>query len=435
MSKAPVAQGTSSKSSILEGILAVDKPQGISSAQVLRDMQKQFNPSTLFAPWLKAETERLQQIDAESRDQRRRRKRRQLGVKIGHGGTLDPLATGVLVTGIGSGTKSLQGFLACTKSYEATVLFGVATDTYDCLGKILDRAPYRHITRQGVEKALDAFRGKIVQRPPIFSALRVQGKRLYEYAREGKVPPVEIEVRPVEVHELELTEWIEGGSHDQKWPASEAEEEEKRAAKLLHDAGAAVPSKAPETIIASTSDTAVNVATDIAIAAPSSADAKRKRESFDDAVKQDFVAETPEKSNVMPSPKRIKEAPDGKVLLSSSMTNTPDASKSQADHDSNPNPPAIKIRLTCTSGFYVRSLCDDLGKALGSLAIMTELVRTRQGDYKLGENVLPYSDLALGEAVWGPKVARLLGQPLARDETYDPGNAVEEAVQAKVADS
>ncbi|KAK3062176.1 pseudouridine synthase pus4, partial [Teratosphaeriaceae sp. CCFEE 6253] len=141
---------------------------------------------------------------------------------MGHGGTLDPLATGVLILGVGAGTKALGSFLACTKSYEAVVLFGVGTDSYDTEGKVVARGAYAHVTREKVEGALGAFRGEIMQRPPIFSALRVQGKRLYEYAREGKEVPVEIQERPVTVGGVEVVEWMDGGGHGYKWPEREA---------------------------------------------------------------------------------------------------------------------------------------------------------------------------------------------------------------------
>jgi tRNA pseudouridine55 synthase len=74
----------------------------------------------------------------------------------------------VLVIGVGRpGTRQLGSFIACTKSYEAVALFGCNTDTYDSAGKILRRAPYSHITREAVEKALNAFRGNIMQKPPM----------------------------------------------------------------------------------------------------------------------------------------------------------------------------------------------------------------------------------------------------------------------------
>ena len=145
------------------------------------------------------------------------------------------MATGVLTIGIGRGTKHLSSFLGGTKTYETTVLFGAATDTYDVMGKILAKASYSHITKDLVEDALSAFRGKIMQRPPIYSALRMDGKRLYEYAREGKEIPKEIQERPVEVKELEILEWLEASDHDYKWPSDEAGRDEKAVAKKILD--------------------------------------------------------------------------------------------------------------------------------------------------------------------------------------------------------
>ena len=77
-----------------------------------------------------------------------------LKVKLGHGGTLDPLATGVLIVGAGRGTKCLSRFLECTKSYECVVLFGAATDSYDAVGKVVSRSEYAHVTRELVEENL-----------------------------------------------------------------------------------------------------------------------------------------------------------------------------------------------------------------------------------------------------------------------------------------
>jgi len=86
---------------------------------------------------------------------------------MGHGGTLDPLASGVLVVGVGSGTKKLADFLGGWKEYEATCVFGIVTDTYDAEGKILRWATTSHITREAVEKELESFKGDIQQRPPM----------------------------------------------------------------------------------------------------------------------------------------------------------------------------------------------------------------------------------------------------------------------------
>ncbi|RMY45644.1 hypothetical protein D0863_15997 [Hortaea werneckii] len=216
---------------ILEGVFAINKPRGITSAQVIRDVQSHFNPSALFQPWLRAERARRDRESHNQKQKRRSWKQRQpIQVKIGHGGTLDPLATGVLILGIGAGTKRLNEFLECTKSYETVLLFGAATDSYDTEGKIVARKPYGHVTREVVEEKVKAFRGKIMQKPPIFSAKRIQGKRLYEYAREGKSLPegYQIEECPVDVKELEVLEWLEGGKHGFAWPGTEAEGEEKR---------------------------------------------------------------------------------------------------------------------------------------------------------------------------------------------------------------
>ena len=379
----------------------MDKPKGVTSAGLIRDLQRAFNPSKLFAPWIINE----RAIRAKSdRRQHGRRKDKRLNVKIGHGGTLDPLATGVLIIGIGKGTKTLQSFLGCTKSYHATLLFGAATDTFDMEGKILNKAPYSHITKEMVEKALEGFRGDIMQKPPIFSALRIQGKRLYEYAREGKELPVEIQERPVTVEEVEITEWLEGGTHNYKWPTEEAPSEEKDLAeKVLHlgeNRQDSVPSR-------SGLDRAV----------------KRKRDPNDD--EDGLVIDT------RPASKR--QETDSENLMSGALATPPENTlpQSQGNNEnsmkadsSGPSPPAVKLRMTVTSGFYVRSLCHDLGKAVGSLGIMSELIRTRQGEFELGRNTLNVEELNAGEHVWGPRVEAMLDDwnrsASTEEETLEP---------------
>ncbi|KAJ6147783.1 hypothetical protein N7497_009765 [Penicillium chrysogenum] len=353
---------------ILEGVFAVHKPQGVTSADVIRTLQKHFNPSKTFKPWLEEEHARR---DRESKFQRKRRRHQRLEVKIGHGGTLDPLATGVLITGIGKGTKSLQDFLACTKSYETIVTFGAETDTYDRLGKIVRRAPYEHVTREAVEKALEQFRGNIMQKPPIFSALRVNGKKLYEYAREGKVPPVEIQHRPVEVLNMEVVEWYEPGTHEYKWPEEEMTGDEKAVAEQLLDQEASVPATSAE------GDATTKV--------PEASSTKRKSPPPADEVKDDS-AEAAKKQKV--SETEAAPAAPEPTAPEPATTEVP----AVPAEDPKPQPPAVKIKMTVTSGFYVRSLAHDLGKAVGSCALMSEL----------------YQDLDAGEEVWGPKVEKFL---------------------------
>lgn len=351
---------------------------------MIRHLQRHFNPSKTFKPWLEEERARR---NRENGFQRRRRRDQRLEVKIGHGGTLDPLATGVLITGIGKGTKSLQDFLACTKSYEAIVTFGAETDTYDCLGKVVRRAPYEHVTRETVEKALAQFRGKIMQQPPIFSALRVNGKKLYEYAREGKVPPVEIKHRPVEVLDMEIMEWYEPGTHSFQLPKEEMTGDEKVVAEKLLDQGAATSAE-PEGEAAKEDPEAAS-------------STKRKSPPPADEAKDDSAEATKKQ--------KVSETESASAAAESTASEPVAAEVPEQPEQPKPQPPAVKIKMTVTSGFYVRSLAHDLGKAVGSLGLMSELVRSRQGDFELSpEKVLEYKDLEAGEDVWAPKVERFL---------------------------
>jgi len=158
----------------------------------------------------------------------RKAKHTKYAVKIGQGGTLDPLADGVLVVGVGKATKKLGEFLDCVKEYRTTCLLGCETDTYDSQGAQVRVAPWRHVTREQVEEALKDLRGELMQTPPIFSALKMDGKPLYEYARKGIPLPRPIEKRKVTVHELELVEWI-GSDHSYSYPEQRFTEEQKKA--------------------------------------------------------------------------------------------------------------------------------------------------------------------------------------------------------------
>ena len=137
--------------------------------------------------------------------------RKKCKVKVGHGGTLDPLAEGVLILGVGDGTKLLQGYLSGSKNYHAIGQLGSETDTLDNTGNITEIADWSHINKQKLEDSLVQFRGDIMQTPPMFSALRKDGKRLYELAREGKI--IELEPRPVSVYSLELNDKNKNGEN------------------------------------------------------------------------------------------------------------------------------------------------------------------------------------------------------------------------------
>ena len=122
-------------------------------------------------------------------------------VKVGHGGTLDPLATGVLPIALGEATKLAGRMLDATKAYEFTVRFGEETDTLDLEGKVIAESDLRP-TLGEVEAVLPHFTGPIEQVPPVYSALKVDGERAYDLARRGE--EVELKTRAVTVHSLEI---------------------------------------------------------------------------------------------------------------------------------------------------------------------------------------------------------------------------------------
>ncbi|RUS46315.1 tRNA pseudouridine(55) synthase TruB [Cohnella sp. AR92] len=134
--------------------------------------------------------------------------RRILGVKrIGHTGTLDPSVTGVLPICVGRATRMVEYLQEMSKTYEATLRFGIATDTEDADGNVVETADASHLTAEQISEAVLSFVGDIEQIPPMVSALKVDGKRLYELAREGVT--VERKPRPVTIHEIEILH-IEG---------------------------------------------------------------------------------------------------------------------------------------------------------------------------------------------------------------------------------
>jgi tRNA pseudouridine55 synthase len=124
--------------------------------------------------------------------------------KIGHAGTLDPMATGLLAVGIGRATRLLRFVQDAPKTYVATAMFGVATESLDADGAVLSREPMP-VTVEDVEQVLGRFVGEIPQVPPMVSARKVEGRRLYELAREGKT--VEREARAVEIHRLQVVDF------------------------------------------------------------------------------------------------------------------------------------------------------------------------------------------------------------------------------------
>jgi tRNA pseudouridine55 synthase len=127
--------------------------------------------------------------------------------KVGHGGTLDPLATGVLPIAVGKATRLLQ-FLPENKAYRAIIRFGIQTTTDDLEGEVIQQQPTPNLTLEDIKPFLCEFIGKIEQIPPAYSAIQQGGKRLYELARQGKT--VEVPVRTVEITKIDVLNWYPG---------------------------------------------------------------------------------------------------------------------------------------------------------------------------------------------------------------------------------
>ncbi len=154
---------------LVDGVLLLDKPVGLSSNDALIKAKRVLNAK-----------------------------------KAGHTGTLDPFATGLLPLCFGEATKFSQDLLEADKTYEATVHLGIMTSTGDTEGEVVEQREV-DVTREQIEAALARFRGPIFQIPPMYSALKRDGKALYEYAREGIT--LEREARPVTIHGLSLVEF------------------------------------------------------------------------------------------------------------------------------------------------------------------------------------------------------------------------------------
>lgn len=125
--------------------------------------------------------------------------------KVGHAGTLDPLATGVLLVCTGRATKRIAELQEGMKEYVAEITFGATTPSYDLEKEIDATYPWEHITPELIAETLPKFQGHVMQVPPVFSAVKVDGKRAYNYARKGK--EVEIKAKPLEIKELEVLSW------------------------------------------------------------------------------------------------------------------------------------------------------------------------------------------------------------------------------------
>ncbi|KAH7341098.1 pseudouridine synthase [Rhizoctonia solani] len=338
----------------LDGLFAIVKPSGPTSMSILDRLKPLLAKSRLLV-----DQEEYQKVLAEMEKQKKKRRRQKDGrvskpsdrPKLGQGGTLDPLADGVLVLGVNKGTKSLGQFLECTKEYRTTGLLGCETDSYDSNGARVRTSPYAHLTREDVEKVLDRFRGEIQQMPPIFSALKMDGKPLYEYARENKPLPRPIEARKCIVYELVLERWI---------PAAQSP-----------DATEGHHYTFPEKEITEEQQNSMNQIKELVLKAETDAHPSEEQPAVINSLRQ-----------ATPPP---------------AATGQPSTS----------GPPAFVLRMVVTSGTYVRSIVHDIGMALGSAAHVVTLTRTRQGKYNLAS--------AQGTAISQPPTSPVVDRPELMD--------------------
>lgn len=157
----------------MNGFLVIDKPYGITSHDVVNKLRKILKTK-----------------------------------KIGHTGTLDPIATGIIIACIGNCTKASNYLIADDKTYEVEIKLGVKTDTGDITGKVLTQELV-NVSNEQVLKVINSFIGKQEQIPPIYSAIKVNGKKLYEYAREGlevQIPKRQIEIFKIKTDKIDLSQ-------------------------------------------------------------------------------------------------------------------------------------------------------------------------------------------------------------------------------------
>lgn len=156
----------------MDGIIVINKPSGYTSHDIVSKIRKKLNIK-----------------------------------KVGHTGTLDPLATGVLPILLGNGTKLSKYLINHDKEYIATIKLGVKTDTADIEGTVIEEKKVPLFTEKQIMNALESLKGKQKQIPPMYSAIKVNGKKLYEYARSGE--SIMVEPRDIEIYNIELIQYKE----------------------------------------------------------------------------------------------------------------------------------------------------------------------------------------------------------------------------------
>ena len=277
--------------------------------------------------------------------------------RVGHGGTLDPMATGVLIIGVNRATRLLTYVIGSEKSYTATIRLGVSTITDDAEGDVTARASTASITDDQIRAELGRQVGEIDQVPSAVSAIKINGQRAYKRVRDGE--NVEIPARRITVHRLEVLGLRRTTVAAAEQPAAEPAAEQSRAEQ------SGVKSVAGPSV--------VDTATEESRAEQSRAEQSRAEES-----RAEFVAE--------PS---VAEQSGAEFAAKRSVVE-PAAVQSAAEQaDSVAGQPLdvidVDIDVTCSSGTYIRAIARDLGTALGVGGHLTALRRTAVGGLTLAE--------------------------------------------------
>lgn len=315
--------------------------------------------------------------DALSRGVKKERKKRgKPMMKVGHGGTLDPLASGVLVVGIGKGTSKLQSYLEGDKQYTALVELGYETTTLDAEGEIIKTANWDHVSSiESIrETCIPKFTGQIQQLPPLYSAIRVDGKRLYEIARDDNANAaavdVEIPTRDVHVYNLE----VESSLNESVLQSGVVDGRKyKEAVKQMEEAAAAAAALEAERTANSSPPPEAETQESDDNEAKSGGKGKNKKRKRDKKNKKKSEKKNLFDESTIPT---IQRAQDDAAITTTSTTF---------------DLPLFTLNVSCGGGTYIRSLVRDIGYEMDTVATMTGLVRTKQGPFLL-KDVLKRED-------------------------------------------
>lgn len=341
----------------MNGIFAIDKPSGISSNQFMMKLQHALTNSHVFSKEIqRATAQRIKEYQEQTGKKASKRKLRKVSkVKMGHGGTLDPLASGVLVIGIGAGTKKLSEYLSGTvKEYEAEALFGTSTTSGDVEGEILSQNSVKHLDFNELKTVEEKFKGSLKQTPPIFAALKMDGKPLYEYAREGKPLPRAIEPRQVTIYDLNILPDSLSRSHG--YP-------------LLR---------------------------------PTTGETKEVVERLNHGLLNDPLFFSKEYCT--------KQGWENESVDIKAKELTDEESKQIETEGDDYRAPLLHFKATVSSGTYIRSLVNDIGKSMQSSSYMVKLIRLAQKDWSLEkQNVFKLEDFTeRDEKVWSKVLQEVL---------------------------